>query len=101
MNGGIPGHMFNHAASAAWCSHGLFTDVLVQVDLEQKTRSSRSPRKQQAPFKLPKRSSTGTAKSLCGIENHCKVCLTSTLRTLSSRKTKLTTPEEHCCVLCL
>ncbi|XP_075750138.1 uncharacterized protein LOC142814766 isoform X2 [Rhipicephalus microplus] len=71
------------------------------VDLEQKTRSSRSPRKQQAPFKLPKRSSTGTAKSLCGIENHCKVCLTSTLRTLSSRKTKLTTPEEHCCVLCL
>ncbi|XP_075739511.1 uncharacterized protein LOC142784974 [Rhipicephalus microplus] len=28
MNGGIPGHVFNHAASAAWCFHGIFTDVL-------------------------------------------------------------------------
>ncbi|XP_075730167.1 uncharacterized protein LOC142771992 [Rhipicephalus microplus] len=49
------------------------------VDLEQKKRSGSSPQKNQAPSKLPKLSSTGTARSLCGIEKHCKECLISTL----------------------
>ncbi|XP_075732495.1 uncharacterized protein LOC142775061 [Rhipicephalus microplus] len=60
---------------------GVFTASLqkCKVDLEQKTRCGRSPQREQALFKLPKLSSTGTAKSLCGIENHCKKCLISAL----------------------
>ncbi|XP_075740966.1 uncharacterized protein LOC119162318 isoform X2 [Rhipicephalus microplus] len=49
------------------------------IDLEQETRSGSSPLKRASTPKLQKLSSTQTAKSLCGIENHCKECLTSTL----------------------
>ncbi|XP_075752238.1 uncharacterized protein LOC119173336 isoform X7 [Rhipicephalus microplus] len=32
--GGIPGHVFNLAASAPWCFHGIFTGVLEICGLE-------------------------------------------------------------------
>ncbi|XP_075743703.1 uncharacterized protein LOC142802193 isoform X2 [Rhipicephalus microplus] len=80
-NGGIPGHVVNLAASAPWCFHGIFTDVLAlcRLILSRKRGAAAAPRKEQAPSKLPKLSSTETARSLCGIENHCKECLISTL----------------------
>ncbi|XP_075741801.1 uncharacterized protein LOC142792854 [Rhipicephalus microplus] len=51
----------------------------VGLTLSRKRGAAAAPRKEQAPSKLPKLSSTGTARSLCGIENHCKECLISTL----------------------
>ncbi|XP_075725964.1 uncharacterized protein LOC142767679 isoform X1 [Rhipicephalus microplus] len=51
----------------------------LKLTLSRKRGAAAAPRKEQAPSKLPKLSSTGTARSLCGIENHCKECLISTL----------------------
>ncbi|XP_075737700.1 uncharacterized protein LOC142777265 [Rhipicephalus microplus] len=51
----------------------------VGLILSRKRGARAAPRKEQAPSKLPKLSSTRTARSLCGIENHCKEGLISTL----------------------
>ncbi|XP_075742545.1 uncharacterized protein LOC142796234 [Rhipicephalus microplus] len=98
-----------------WCFHGIFTDVLeskasrfqqrhlyrcVGLTLSRKRGAAAAPRKEQEPSKLPKLSSTGTARSLCGIENHCKECLISTLCCSFIAEAKLTTPEELHAVYC-
>ncbi|XP_075743761.1 uncharacterized protein LOC142802676 [Rhipicephalus microplus] len=70
--------------------------------LSRKPVAAAASRKEQAPLKLPKLTLTRTGKSLCGIENHCKECLISTLCC------SFITEDEgdhsrgtSCCALCL
>ncbi|XP_049273653.1 uncharacterized protein LOC119399437 [Rhipicephalus sanguineus] len=72
----IPEDVFIHAASAAWCFHGISAHVLgewftypVAVDHKQKTRSGSGLQKRP---KDPKLSVTQTGRALWCIENLCQ-----------------------------
>ncbi|XP_075732508.1 uncharacterized protein LOC142775072 [Rhipicephalus microplus] len=71
-----------------------------ELTLSRKRGAAAAPRKEQAPSKLPKLSSTETARSLCGIETIARSALSVHCAAISSQKTKLTTPEELHAVYC-
>ncbi|XP_075736450.1 uncharacterized protein LOC142776525 [Rhipicephalus microplus] len=94
--------VFTASLQMCWMSKASRFQHKKKLTLSRKRGAPAAPRKEQAPSKLPKLSSTGTSWSLCGIESHCKECLISTLCCSFIAEDEVDHSRGTlCCVLCL